>query len=68
MFNLFKKKYKRSDWLSGLISAEKDLESSGYEHCRWALLDVRSYGLDYYIIEYTNGYEDYLDYYENNLK
>lgn len=67
MFNLFKK-HKRSDWMKGLQGAERDVECSGIEHCSWALNDAISCGLMSPFSNYSVGYRDYLDYYENNLK
>ena len=65
MLNILKRKYKRSDWLEGLMAAEIVQERFTYES---------SY--NYYIFEienkvfpeFSSGYKDYLDYYENNLK
>ena len=65
MFNIFKRKYKRSDWLEGLMAAERLNQSRGSD-----------YALNYlnYVIsqvkheEFRQGYSDYLDYFENNLK
>lgn len=65
---MFKRKQERSEWLEGLLAAENDVESCGYEHCRWASHDTRIQGFDYYITEFMNGYDDYLAHYKNNLK
>lgn len=74
MFNLFKKKYIRSDWFSGLIIAE-DYVSRGYDrvdthfYIRRLYNSKEKHGVNWPIDHPEwSGIKDYLDYYENNLK
>jgi hypothetical protein len=73
MFNLFKK-YKRSLWMSGLLSAERYIQN-GYVLDTSCTDRLRLYRGDFgddidWITSGTHyeGVKDYLDYYENNLR
>lgn len=67
MFNIFKRKYKRSDWLNGLLNAENIANKYGIDECY--LTYYNDIATDYSdITEFSKGYYHYIIYYENILK
>ena len=65
---MLQRKVTRSEWMTGLLAAESDVESCGYKHCRWAILDAQRTGICSYFSSWTQGYDDYLSYYKVKLK
>ena len=61
MFNIFKRKYKRSEWLSGLLNAEEIVKKHS-EVPYWLIKK------DFQIGDYSQGENDYIVYFENILK
>ena len=58
---MFKRKQERSEWMQGLINAERVVRSHG-EVPYWLIKK------DYQVGDYSQGENDYITYYENNLK
>ena len=73
MFNIFKRKYKWSEWLEGVMAAES-LIQCGYTYNEYMVFGspdgntTQSYLNVRYMEGRRQGCRDYLDYYENNLK
>ena len=72
--NVFKRKYKRSQWMEGLLECENLLQE-GYEylkndgvHVWFDHKDVIKFAIPVRQIQRCIGIMDYLQYYENNLK
>lgn len=75
---IFKKKYKRSSWMEGLLFAEKEIKRSctvkvrqrSYDSSGHQVVSTDSDGIKLYWYTLTpyfgKGVEDYLKYYEEN--
>lgn len=61
MMRLFKKKYTRSEWMEGLLEAEKFCKHSGYET---AVLYLKTEVLGLDSDEHSCGWQDYIEHYQ----
>lgn len=56
MFKFLKKKYRRSDWMEGLLAAEK------YDQCGVSPKSIDELWLRHDLIKYAEGAESFLSY------
>lgn len=71
--SIFKRKYKRSQWMEGLLECEQMIKSGyridnlSFAH-QWFVLDDSHIGIPLDNQERIQGVVDYIYHYENNLK